>query len=232
MSELRYLGPKNNKTPLTNTELNDKDIETVTQSQITSAIDDALADKASGPYLDNSVSGKLQKSELQSYGVGKMAKSTVNQPRGPVGVANDRVPNIYAPSIPGGRTWRNFGNTPNWSIGDLGQTTIDSNPRILTTWTLPDIGYSYLPIFLGSCELGDPAGAELQIRLNSSTGPMYARAASPNTAIYDGCQIMPAGNIQAIRSGTFYIVVGRKFSGASGSAIGSQYNLSCFGVPS
>lgn len=232
MSELRYIGPSNNRTPLTNTELRDKSVETVTQGQITSAIDSELSDKASASYLDSSVAGKIRKTDLPSYGNGKLAKTTLNKANGPVALSGGRVPNTYMPALSGGRTWRNLGNSPNWSIRDLGSSTIDSNPITLATWSLPDIGYSYLPVFLGNCQLGDPGGAELQIRLNSSTGPMYARAVSANTATYRGCQIMPAGNVQAIRSGTFYIVAGRKFSGATDSAVGSRYNLSCFAVPS
>lgn len=230
MSELRYLGPNNQQTPLTNTELRDKNVETVTQAQITSAIDNELVGKASASYLDSSVAGKVRKTDLPSYGNARVAKTTANKPNGPVALSGGRVPNAFAPNVPGGRPWRNFGDTPSWNIQSLTNATIDSNPVTVAVWSLPDIGYSYLPIFIGSCKLGSPNGAELQIRQGSASGPIVARAVSSNSAFFEGRHIVPSGGVQAIRSGTFYIVAGRKFSGQN-SAMGTEYSLSCFGVP-
>lgn len=204
----------------------------VTQEQITQAIDDTLATKATALQLDSATQGKLLQADLPGYGSGKLQRSTLNQANGPVGLVNGRVPTNYMPSITGGRPWKFLGATPSWSITGLTTRVIDVNPWPLATWTLPNLGYNYIPLFIGACQIGGPAGGEIQIRKGSETGPIYARAVSANTANYDGCGIVPAGGVSPIsQATTFHIVGGKKFSGGNASVIGVEYNLGCWAVP-
>lgn len=230
MANLRYIGPNNQRTILTNRELNQIPVEGVTQAQITQAIDNELADKATGGFVENALSGKLPASSLPTYAEGLLPKTTVNNPSGPVSLSSGRVSNSYMPTMSGGKTWRFLGSVPSWS-SSLVSELIEGNGKLISTWSLPNIGYSYIPIFTGSCQIGDTAGGELQVRYASRTGDVFARAVSGNTARYDSCPIIPTGGVRAITSGTFYVVVGKKFSGGANSALGGAYSLSCFAVP-
>lgn len=232
MSELRYIGPANDKTIIKRSDLRGKELEVVTQSEVTSAIDQELADKATGAELNSSVEGKLLEENLPGYGNMKISKASAGKPGGPVELVNGRVPNEYLPYKPGGRPWRNLGSVPSWRSAVLNSNQVIDTAGVLlvTTWNLPDIGYNYYPIFLGSVLLGDPHGASVQIRQGSVTGPVYARAISANTSYYEGYPLVPASGVQAIRSGTFYVVAGRKFSNA-GSAIGGEAAITAWAVP-
>lgn len=233
MSELRYIGPANDKTIIKRSDLRGKELEVVTQSEVTSAIDQELADKATGAELNSSVEGKLLEENLSGYGNMKIPRADEGKPGGPVRLVDGRVPNEYLPYKPGGRPWKNLGSVPSWRAAAFNSSQVIDTAGVLlvTTWSLPDIGYNYYPIFLGSVTLGDPKGAAVQIRQGSVTGPVFARAISGNTAYYDGYPLVPASGVQAIRSGTFYVVAGRKFSNAVGS-MGGESAITCWAVPS
>ena len=230
MANLKYLGPANNLTPVTNKELTSLPVQSVTQAQITAAIDQELADKASGSFVNAALDGKLTSVNLPSYGAGYLQRSRIGQSNGPAGLTSGRVPTAHTPAMAGGKPWKFLGSSSSWATGIV-SATIDGDAHLLTTWTLPNIGYSYIPIFTGSCQIGDPAGGEVQVRYSGRQGAMFARAVSGNTATYEGCPIVPAGTVTAITSGTFYVVAGKKFAGGANTAIGAQYNLSCFAVP-
>lgn len=228
MATARYIGPLGEDTLLTQSELQGQQVEVVTQSQITSAIDSALEGKANAEYVQSAISDKERVDNLPGYSEGLLESSRIGQPGGVAPLQDGRVPDAHLPNSAGGFPWRFLGTSPNWNTGVLYNDL--NNPLQVCTWTLPDLGYPYIPIFMGYCLLGDPRGGEVQIRYGSRTGRVFSRAASSNQAFYDSCGFTPAEGVSSIRSGTFHVVAGRKFNN-EGSALGANYSLSAFAVP-
>lgn len=230
MATTKYVGPLGDKTFLVKKSLSGLDVQVVTQSQITSAIDEALSDKVTHSEVNSKATLYEDESNLSSYVTNAIDKTTVGKPNGPIPLSGGKIPNSYTPNITGGVPWRFLGSTPNWSLGSF-TGTIDGSPKTLATWTLPNIGYPYLPIFTGSVRMGNSNGVELQVRQGSRTGKTVARAISGNASFYEGSAIFPSGDLTSVTSGTFYVVIGKKFSGGSAGNVADPYTLSCWAVP-
>lgn len=224
MSSLKYVGPSSNKTPSTRTDLDSLDITVYPQSQIDSLIRSELSDRANIEYVDSVKTTLATTSSVSGLGTGKIPTSSLDGTGGAARLVDGVVQSKHIPSgIVGSRIRLLKYN--NLTTGTI--TNEITNPKVVASLSLPNLGYTYLPVVQGYVTIGGPGGVEVQARYGGSGGTIFGRATSGNVPDSEATSFLPSDGLTAVTSGTLTLVAGTKFSNLTSSIDSYDFAVLC-----